>query len=56
VSSRSEVSDGGRAATVTETGTELFMGWIDPWVGLCWVSQLMGWVGSGHTEWTDGQL
>ena len=23
---------------------------------LGWVSQLMGWVGSGHTEWTRGQL
>ena len=22
------------------------------WVGLGWVSQLMGWVGSGHTKWT----
>jgi len=21
-----------------------------------WVSQLMGWVGSGHTKWTHGQL
>ena len=42
------------------------MGWVDPWVGLgrdfsafgglgC-VSQLMGWVGSGHTKWTRGQL
>jgi len=26
------------------------------WVGLGWVSQLMGWVGSGHTKWTHGQL
>jgi len=26
------------------------------WVGLGWVSQLMGWVGSGHTEWTHGKL
>jgi len=32
------------------------MGWVDPWVGLGWVSQLMGWVGSGHTKWTHGQL
>jgi len=25
------------------------MGWVDPWVGLGWVSQLMGWVGNpGH--------
>ena len=24
--------------------------------GLGWVSQLMGWVGSGHTKWTHGQL
>jgi len=32
------------------------MGWVDPWVGLGWVSQLMGWVGSGHTQWTRGQL
>ena len=24
--------------------------------GLGWVSQLTGWVGSGHTQWTDGQL
>jgi len=23
---------------------------------LGWVSQLMGWVGSGHTKWTHGQL
>jgi len=22
------------------------------WVGLGWVSQLMGWVRSGHTKWT----
>ena len=26
------------------------------WVGLGWVSQLMGWVGWGHTKWTHGQL
>jgi len=34
------------------------------WVGLGpnffhvlgWVSQMMGWVGSGHTKWTHGQL
>jgi len=26
------------------------------WVGLGWVSQLMGWVRSGHTKWTRGQL
>ena len=26
------------------------------WVGLGWVSQLMGWVGSGHTKWTQEQL
>jgi len=26
------------------------------WVGLDWVSQLMGSVGSGHTKWTHGQL
>jgi len=26
------------------------------WVGLGWVSQLMGWVGSGQTKWTHGQL
>jgi len=26
------------------------------WVGLGWVSQLMGWVGSGHAKWTHGQL
>jgi len=26
------------------------------WVGLGRVSQLMGWVGSGHTKWTHGQL
>ena len=25
-------------------------------VGLGWVSQLMGWVGSSHTKWTRGQL
>jgi len=25
-------------------------------IGLGWVSQLMGWVGSGHTKWTHGQL
>ena len=25
-------------------------------VGLGWVSQLMGWVGSGHTKWTHGQV
>ena len=24
--------------------------------GLVWVSQLMGWVGSGHTKWTHGRL
>jgi len=24
--------------------------------GLCWVSQLMGWVGSGHTKLTHGQV
>ena len=24
--------------------------------GLCWVSQLMGWVKSDHTKWTHGQL
>jgi len=24
--------------------------------GLGWVSQLMGWVESGHTKWTHGQL
>jgi len=23
---------------------------------LGWVSQLMGWLGSGHTKWTRGQL
>jgi len=23
---------------------------------LGWVSQLMGWVASGHTKWTHGQL
>ena len=33
------------------------MCWVDPWVGLGWVSQLMGWVGSGgHTKRTHGQL
>ena len=32
--------------------SELSMGWVDQWVGLGWVSQLMGWVGSGHTKWT----
>jgi len=26
------------------------------WVGLGGVSQLMGWVGSGHAKWTHGQL
>ena len=26
------------------------------WVRLGWVSQPMGWVGSGHTKWTHGQL
>jgi len=26
------------------------------WVGLGWVSQLMGWVGFGHIKWTHGQL
>ena len=26
------------------------------WVGSGWVSQLMGWVGLGHTKWTHGQL
>ena len=26
------------------------------WVGSGWFSQLMGWVGSGHTKWTHGQL
>jgi len=26
------------------------------WVGLDWASQLMGWVGWGHTKWTHGQL
>jgi len=26
------------------------------WVGSGWASQLMGWVGSGHTVWTHGQL
>jgi len=26
------------------------------WVGLGWVSQLMSWIGSGHTKWTHGQL
>ena len=25
-------------------------------IGLGWVSQLMGWVGSGHTKWTHGKL
>ena len=25
-------------------------------VGLGWVSQLMGWVGSGHTKWTHGHV
>jgi len=25
-------------------------------IGLGWVSQLMGWVGSGRTKWTHGQL
>jgi len=25
------------------------MGWVDPWV-------VLGWVGSGHTKWTHGQL
>jgi len=35
-------------------------GWVQIFplvvVGLGWVSQLMGWVGSGHTKWTHGQL
>ena len=45
---------------------ELSMGWGDPRVrlgpnfstcsGSGWVSQLMRWVGSGHTKWTHGQL
>jgi len=26
------------------------------WVGLGWVSQLMGWVGLGQTKWTHEQL
>ena len=30
--------------------SELSMSWVDPWVGSGWVSQLMGWVGSGHTN------
>jgi len=36
--------------------SELSMGWVDQWVGLGWVSQLMGWVGSCHTKLTHGQL
>jgi len=32
------------------------MSWVDPWVGLGWFSQLMGWVGSGHTKWTGVQF
>ena len=36
------------------------MGWVGlgpnfP-LGLGWVSQLMDWLGSGHTKWTNGQL
>jgi len=26
------------------------------WVVLGWVTQLMGWFGSGHRKWTQGQL
>ena len=40
--------------------SELSMGWVglgrdfflSIFNGLGWVSQLMGWVGSGHTKWT----
>jgi len=35
---------------------ELSMGLVDPQVGLGWVTQLMGWVGSGRRKWTRGQL
>jgi len=34
-------------------------GWVQIfrlYSGLGWVRQLMGWVGSGHTKWTHGQL
>jgi len=34
-------------------GSKFFHLW---WVGLGWVSQLMGWVGSVQTKWTHGQL
>jgi len=33
------------------------LGWVQMWwVGSGWISQLMGWVGSGHTKLTHGQL
>jgi len=38
------------------TEAELSMGWVDPWVGLGWVSYLVGWVRFGSMKWTHGQL
>jgi len=38
------------------------LGWVGSifldlrWVGLGWITQLMGWAGSGHRKWTHGQL
>jgi len=38
------------------SGWVQFFSLVVGWVGFGWVSQLMGWVGSGHTKWTHGQL
>ena len=46
---------GGEAAFLSNYFDHLFP-LVVGWVGLGWVSQLMGWVGSGHTKWTHGQF
>jgi len=51
-----------RFGCIKQSNSLVVLGWVGSGPnfptcsGLGWVSQLMGWVGSGHTKWTHGQL
>ena len=44
-----------RFGCVMQLNFLVVLGWVQIF-HLSWVCQLMGWVGSGHTKWTHGQL
>jgi len=51
-----------RFGCIKQLNLLVVLGWVElgPNLSTCnwfgWVSQLMGWVGSGRTKWTNGQL